>query len=191
MTDEQTLVQQLQAGDETAFRRLMDLYAERVLNTCLGFVPDIQDAEDLAQEVFVDVFRSIQGFRGDAGLSTWIYRIATNRCLGYLRRQKRQRLFLRWSRGGEEEALQAPDISNHPGVRLENAERTAALYKAMNQLPENQHAAFVMHKVEGLRHAEIAEVLQVSVSAVESLLHRAKIRLQQLLENYYKENNNI
>jgi len=186
LTDEQTLVQQLRAGDDTAFRRLVALYEERVLNTCLGFVPDMQDAEDLAQEVFVDVFRSIEGFRGDAGLSTWIYRLATNRCLGYLRRQKRQRVFLRWSRGGEVEALQTPDLSNHPGIRLENAEQAAALYKALNQLPENQHAAFVMHKVEGLRHAEIAEVLEVSVSAVESLLHRAKIRLQQLLENDYR-----
>ena len=186
MTDEQTLVQHLQAGDETAFRRLMDLYEERVLNTCLGFVPNLQDAEDLAQEVFVDVFRSIRSFRGDSGLSTWIYRIAANRCLGYLRQQKRRRLFLPWSRGGEEQALQVPDI-HHPGVALENAERTAVLYWAMKQLPENQHAAFIMHKVEGLRHAEIAEVLQVSVPAVESLLHRAKKNLQELLEAYYKK----
>jgi RNA polymerase sigma-70 factor (ECF subfamily) len=91
LTDEQTLVQQLQAGDETAFRQLIAAYEERVLNTCLGFVPNLQDAEDLAQDVFVDVFRSIRSFRGDSGLSTWIYRIATNRCLGYLRQQKRGR----------------------------------------------------------------------------------------------------
>lgn len=187
--NENHFIQTLQQGSENAFRSLVEDYQERVLNTCLGFVPRQQDAEDLTQEVFLEVFRSIDKFRGEAKLSTWIYQIATRKCLEHIRYQNRQK---RWALMKNLIGLDAPEAQaipasfDHPGVVLENQERTTVLFAKMEELADNQRAAFVLHKVEGLSHAEIAEVMNVSVSAVESLIFRARQNLQKKLGAYYK-----
>lgn len=189
MNEEQQLLQALRAGDEHAFRRLVERYQDAVLNTCLGFLPGLHDAEDLTQEVFVEVWRSLDGFRGEARLSTWIYRLAVNKSLELLRSRKRKkRLGFFWALAGLDDASaqQAIDEWNHPGVALEQKDRARVLFSAMERLPDKQRSALVLQKMEGLNQTEIAGILGVSVASVESLLHRAKKNLHTLLLKHYQ-----
>lgn len=143
----------------------------------------------MAQEVFVQVFHSIKDFKGDCKLSTWLYRIAVTKSLDFLRARKRKKRFafvqsLFSTDSNEPLAEQATFV--HPGVQLENKERARILFKAIDKLPENQKIAFTLNKTEGLSYQEIAEIMELSLSSVESLLFRAKSNLQKYLENYYK-----
>ena len=188
--NEQHLVRDLKAKTERAFSDLVDSYQERVLNTCLGFVPNLQDAEDITQEVFLEIFRSIANFREEAQLSTWIYRIAVTKSLefiNYRKRKKRSAFFQSLIGLEDRQAIAVSDQFNHPGIQLEDKERAKVLYDQIARLPENQRTAFTLHKVEGISHKEIAEVMNTSVSSIESLLHRAKKNLQKYLATYYKK----
>jgi RNA polymerase sigma factor (sigma-70 family) len=151
----------------------------------LGLVHRAEDAEDLAQEVFIKVWQSVGGFKREAQLGTWIYRIAVTQALDFLRMQQRQKrggllvsLFSRFENDPE-----TPDF-HHPGVAAEQKENSALLFRAIRALPENQQAAFVLQKLEGLSQDEIAAVLETTVSSVESLLHRAKQNLRKTLSGY-------
>ena len=190
MNDNQ-IIPQLKEGSETAFKELVDTFQGKVLNTCLGFVPNLHDAEDIVQDVFIEVFRSIDKFRGDSKLSTWIYRITTTKCLEHLRAKKRQKRksFFQSLIGMHENAdrIKAYDF-NHPGVLLENQELTKTLYEAIEKLPENQRVAFTLHKIEGLSYQEITEIMKNSLSSVESLMFRAKKNLKKSLGDFYKKN---
>jgi len=189
--DEIQLIPQLKEGNETAFKNLVDTFQEKVLNTSLGFVPNRHDAEDIVQDVFIEVFRSIGKFRGDSKLSTWIYRITTTKCLEHIRAKKREKrkAFFQSLIGMHEKAdrIKAFDF-NHPGILLENKERAKTLFTAIEKLPENQRAAFTLHKIEGLSYQEIAAIMETSLSSVESLMFRAKKNLQKTLGDFYKKN---
>ncbi len=188
--NEQQLIRAIKSGSEEGYRTLVSSYQNKVLNTCLGFVPNIQDAEDLCQEVFVQVFRSIDQFREDATLSTWIYRISISKCLEFIRHKKRKkRISFFQSLVGLEEAKDkiASPIFDHPGVQLERKEETRILFEQINQLPKNQKIAFTLHKIEHMSHKEIGDILNTSVSAVESLIFRAKRRLRSKLTKLYYE----
>lgn len=181
---ESELIQGLRNGDESAFKYLVETYQDRVYNTALAIVQNAEDAEDVAQEVFIQVYRSIHSFKGESKLSTWLYRIATTRALDLLRSRKSkkragfiQRLFGE----GNEPVYEIPDF-HHPGVALEKKENAAKLFRAIRQLPENQKIAFTLHKVEDLSYQEISAVMNTSVAAVESLMHRAKQNLRKILE---------
>ena len=181
---EQELIQRLKEGDETAFKYLVDNYQERVYNTAIGIVQNAEDAEDVAQEVFIQVYRSIHNFKGESKLSTWLYRIATTRALDLLRSRKSKKRFGLLQRlfgEGNEPVFEIPDF-NHPGVALDRKESAARLFKAINQLPENQKVAFTLHKLEDLSYHEISEIMKTSLPAVESLMHRAKQNLRKILE---------
>ena len=192
------LIDGLKQGDRIAFRQLVEAYQDRVYNTVLAIVRQPEEAEDVAQEVFVQVFRSIREFDGGQNLTAWLYRIATTKALeAYRKRHARKRwggvsfaVLAQWfGSGDEDDAL--PDQFHpvdwvHPGVKLEQQERATTLFRAVDRLPDAQKVAFTLHHVEGLRHAEIADVLQTSVSAVESLLHRAKQKLRKQLATYYQ-----
>jgi RNA polymerase sigma-70 factor (ECF subfamily) len=187
LTDEQQLVTALQKGEEAAFRALVERHSDRVLNTCMAFVPDLHEAQDLTQEVFVEVFRSIGRFRFEASLSTWIYRIACNKALEHHRRRnrlKRRAFFQRLIGLDDPASQQIADQVNHPGIALEDKERAELLYKHLDRLPEQQKNALLLHKVEGLSHLEISDVLQVSIPAVEGLIHRAKKKLRASLSGH-------
>lgn len=187
--EETQLIPQLKEGNETAFKNLVDTFQEKVLNTCLGFVPNQHDAEDIVQDVFLEVFRSVHKFRGDAKLSTWIYRITTTKCLEHIRAKKREKRksFFQSLIGMHENAdrIKAFDF-NHPGVLLENKERSKTLFAAIEKLPENQRVAFTLHKIEGLSYQEITAVMETSLSSVESLIFRAKKNLKKRLGDFYK-----
>lgn len=182
--NEQELIQGLRAGDEAAFRYLVDTYRDRVFNTALGIVQNAEDAEDVSQEVFIQVYRSIGSFKGESKLSTWLYRIATTRSLDLLRSRKSKKRFGLLQRlfgDGNEPVMELPDF-NHPGVTLDRKENAARLFKAINRLPENQKIAFTLHKLEDLSYQEVSQVMQTSLPAVESLMHRAKQNLKKMLE---------
>lgn len=178
------LIQGLQRGDENAFKYLVTNYQDRVFNTSIGIVQNAEDAEDVAQEVFIQVYRSIHNFKGDSKLSTWIYRIATTRSLDLLRSRKSKKRFglmQRFFGDDNEPVYEIPDF-NHPGVALDRKENAAKLFKAIAQLPENQKIAFTLHKLEDLSYQEVSETMKTSIAAVESLMHRAKLNLRKILE---------
>ena len=181
--DEQGLLNSLQRKDEAAFRELVSTYREMIVSTCYGFLRNQQDAEDVAQEVFIQVYRSISSFRGESKLTTWMYRIAVNRCLNRLRSTKSQFLV------SIDEVFEAsgPSDTRSPFHSLENKERGEFLQRAINKLPENQRTAFVLSKYEGLANKKIAEIMEMSLSAIEALLNRAKKNLQKLLVDYYRK----
>ena len=185
--EEKDLIESLKAGDGAAFRQVVETFKDKVYNSAIGIVQNEEDAEDIAQEVFIAVHRSIHSFKGDSSLSTWIYRITLTRSLDHLRKQKRQKRWAIVKRifQGEEEKISAHSF-HHPGVQLENKEKAAVLFSALSKLPETQRAAFTLHHVEELSHKEISEVMNVTTGAVESLLHRAKQNLRKHLSDYYK-----
>lgn len=183
MTEEE-LIQGLRNGSEAAFKYLVDNYQDRVFNTAIGIVQNAEDAEDVAQEVFIQVFRSIQNFKAESKLSTWIYRITTTRALDFLRSKKSKKRFGIMKRlfGEDNEAvMELPDF-NHPGVALDQKENAARLFRAINKLPPNQKTAFTLHKLEDLSYLEISEIMGMSLAAVESLMHRARQNLRKILE---------
>lgn len=189
--DEVSLIQSIRSGDPSAFHDLVEAFRDRVFNTVLGLLQQKEDAEDITQEVFIEIYRSISGFRGQAKLSTWIYRITVQKSLEFLRwktRKKRSGIILHVF-GKEDKELSSKFLHfNHPGVQLENKERSAILFLAISKLPLNQRTAFTLHKVEGLSYAEITGIMRVSLSSVESLMFRAKQNLQKLLSDYYDKN---
>jgi RNA polymerase sigma-70 factor (ECF subfamily) len=186
--DEPLIIEKLKQGDESAFKQIVDTWQDMVYNTALGILQNEEDAEDVAQEVFVQVFESVKNFKAEARFSTWLYRITVSKALDHLRRKKRKKRFgyMQSLFGPNNETLvEKPDF-HHPGVVLDNKENAAILFKAISQLPENQRVAFTLHKVEGLSYQEIADIIEVSVSSVESLMHRAKNNLKKLLADHYK-----
>jgi RNA polymerase sigma factor (sigma-70 family) len=164
-----------------------------VFATCISFVPNKEDAEDIAQDVFVEVFNSIGKFKGNSKLSTWIYRITTNKCLEFIRKRntKKRFAFLQSITGNEIPMDKTSYFTemNHPGVILENKEKSETLFCAINELPEAQKVVFTLHKVDGKSYQEISDITEKSVSSVESLMFRAKKNLQNTLENFYKNEN--
>ncbi len=184
-------IKQLIAGDLVAFQNLVQEFEKRVFNTCLGLLQNTEDAEDVTQEVFIAVFQSIKNFKGESKLSTWIYRIAVTRSLEFIRMKNRKKRFAFFqtifANEKGEVKIEAAHF-HHPGVVLENKEKAAILFAAIEKLPANQKTAFILSKIEDLSYAEIAEVMKVSVPSVESLLFRAKQNLQKVLGNYYEKN---
>jgi RNA polymerase sigma factor (sigma-70 family) len=189
LSNETELIEQLKQGDESAFKVIVEQWQDMVYNTILGIVQNETEAEDLAQDVFIKVFEKISTFKGDSKFSTWLYRIAMTTALDHLRSKKRKKRFgflQSLGVGGSEEKEQVPDF-HHPGVSLDNKERSAVLFKAIDALPENQKAAYTLHKLEGLSYRDVSEVLKTTVSAVESLMSRANQNLRKQLEDYYNK----
>lgn len=188
---EDELINKLKQGDQSGFTAVTDLYQEMVYNTAISIVQNAADADDITQEVFIQVFLSIHSFKGESKLSTWIYRITISKALDHEKKKSRKKRFgfvLSLFAGNEQEQLQ-PKEFNHPGVQLEKKESATALFKALKQLPDKQRIAFTLQKMEGQSNQEIAEIMNTSLYAVESLMGRAKINLKKILYNYYHEKN--
>jgi len=190
---EDILISQLKHGDRQAFRTLVDQYQGKVLNTCYGFLHNRQDAEDTAQEVFLEIFRSISSFHESSSLGTWIYRISITRSLDHLRRMKRKKRMAVLVRliGREKGDAEEPINTENPHDQLEEKERVLILRKAVEKLADNQRIAVTLHRYQGFKYEEIAGIMDISMSAVESLLHRAKKNLQKILYNYYAKQQEI
>lgn len=185
MTDEIKLISGLRKQDKDSFEEFVNLYKDTIFNVCAGLIQNFDDADDLTQDVFVDVFNSIVDFKGESSLKTWVYRIAVNKSLELIRKRNRKKRFAHLvSIFEDKDELQIPDFE-HPGVKLENKERAAIMFKAISKLPGAQRTAFSLSKVEELSYKEISEIMKISLSSVESLLFRAKANLKKYLESYY------
>lgn len=191
MTDQELIQQVTENNDHSAFALLVEKYQKLVVNTCRGFVNSYADAEDLAQDVFIELFESLPDFRHESKLSTWIYRIAVNKSLNFVRKRKRESFFdsitsLFGSSEGKNGNSNIDFSSNEADTEIKSKELRIELKRAINSLPENQKIAFILNKYQDLSYKEVAEVMDISLSSVESLLFRAKGNLQKSLSNFYK-----
>ncbi|WP_158275651.1 RNA polymerase sigma factor [Marinilabilia rubra] len=184
---DEKLIEGLNQGNEEAFSLLVEKYRARVVNTCFGFVRHEQDAEDVAQNVFLEVFRSISEFNGNVALWVWLYRLSTQKSIDFIRTKTRKKRF------AEIRSLFYNDGSPIPvasGIissdNIEQQELSEILKKVISKLPQRQQKAFVLSRNEGLSNREVGKVLSVSESAVESLITRANKQLRKLLHDYYK-----
>jgi len=188
---ESEIIKKLKQGNESAFKELVNNYRQMVVNTCFGLLHNTEDAEDVAQDVFIEVFRSAENFRGDAKISTWLYRIAVNRSLNFIRDNKKRRWFQSFDDVVEskKEALHPLNYQSYddPESEMENSQRALLLHEVIDSLPKNQRVAFTLNKYEDLAYKEISEVMNLSVSSVESLIHRAKKNLQKKLHRCYQK----
>ncbi len=177
---ERSLVQRAQRGDQDAFAMLFQLHKKRVYSVCLQMTKDIADAEDLTQEAFLQVFRNINSFRGDSAFSTWLYRIAVNTVLMKLRRRKAPPLLSL----DEPISADSPSLKRDIGtadLNLSGAIDRLALRRAIEELPEGCRQIFDLHEVQGFQHHEIARKLECSIGNSKSQLHKAKMKMRDLL----------
>ncbi|MDH7489165.1 MAG: sigma-70 family RNA polymerase sigma factor [Anaerolineae bacterium] len=186
MPDEAALVQRLRQGDTQAYRELVDAYSPRVYRLALGMLGDPAEAEDVLQETFLSVYRNIGGFRGDSGLGTWIYRIAANASLMRLRRQRDAASLDETTEDGAE-----PKVAPSGGFWFWDPEEAAlsgevrqVMAEAIAALPEALRIVFLMRDVEDMPAAEVADALGLTVAAVKSRLHRARMFLRDRLYPY-------
>jgi len=175
-------------GDPEAFDDLVHQFQRKVVNICQRFLRNPEDAEDTAQEVFVEVYRALPSFRREAELSTWIYRIAVSKSLDRLRKTKRKKrdAGIRGAAAGSGalEKIAAGEAGN-PERICEDRERARDLQFALAALPEKQRIAFTLSKYDGLGNGEIAAILGTSTVSVDSLIYRANGNLRKILRRYY------
>jgi RNA polymerase sigma-70 factor (ECF subfamily) len=178
------LVAQLQQGSEAAFRTLVARFQDRVYSTAFSLLRSPEEAEDVAQEVFVEVYQTIDRFRGEAALSTWLYRLATSRALQHQRRQSARKRFAFFTSllGFANNLLPEPPDHAHPHALLEGAQQLQQLQQQIGRLPPQQRVAFTLRHEQELSYEEIAAVLGTTVAAVESLLFRARQTLRRHLQ---------
>jgi RNA polymerase sigma-70 factor (ECF subfamily) len=190
--DESQLIAGIQAGDRKSFQILVEQYQRMVVNTCFGIVHSLADAEDLSQDVFMEIYKNSANFRADSKLSTWLYRIAVNRSLNFIRNKKRKGFFQSiedtFSGGKHRNSEISENRGDQPDRNITDQQRADLLHKAIDRLPEKQRTAFTLNKYEELSYQQIAEIMEITLASVESLIHRAKKNLQeQLLECYKKK----
>ena len=189
--DEQELIRQLLAGNASAIRLFVDQYQPLILRTAKGFVGNLEDARDLTQETLVVILNNLHRFRFQSGLSTWVYRIAVNQSLNYIRRNKNRKNLFGYSIDQLNHTSFGPsDFRDHeqknPSELLEQTERSQRIHRAIDALPDKQKTAFTLAEYDDLSYKEIANIMQLSVSSVESLLFRARKNLQKQLWKCYK-----
>lgn len=168
-------------GQKNEFRWLVEKYRKFVFRTALGFVHNSEEAEDLAQEVFVRIYQSLSQFQGKSEFSTWLYRITINVCTTHVSHNRRKNI-LQLTGHYLREALCLPCPDNNPQEKLTQDEKSEAIRRAIDSLPAKQHIAFTLSKYDELSQKEIARIMQISEGAVEQLLQRAKINLQKKLK---------
>lgn len=180
-----------QGGDESAFRTLFEKYGRSMVGYCNHFVKDTARAEELAQDVFLNVYRSAGRYQPTARFKTYLYRIASNHCLNELRRSEYSARRELDRAADEPDAVVEPDALASDAATPEQASLASALGAAVERLlarlPDKQRAAFVMARFEGLSYDEIAEALGTTMSAVKSLVHRATVSAAAALAPFASE----
>ena len=188
--DDLELIKRLKAGDETALEVLMAQYQTKAFGLALRLTGNRQDAEEVLQDLFLTVFQKIETFRGEAKLSSWIYRITTNAALMKLRKRPKVKSIPLAEELGpemtEEGVIAAPvrDWTRLPPEELEQKELVRQIEQALNQLPPDYRSVFVLRDIEGLSAEEACEVLDLSVAALKSRLHRARLFMRKQLTDY-------
>jgi RNA polymerase sigma-70 factor (family 1) len=175
------LMLQLKNGDETAFRKIIKIHQDYVYRLAFRYLANRQDAEEITQDVFIRLYQSRASYAPKAKLSTYLYRIAINLSLNRIRDRKRKRwLSLESLKKRGQEVLFSKDDQN-PDRIMDIKERQQIIQAAIEGLPENQRTALILKRFEELSYSEISDVMRISVSAIEALLHRAKQNLKKKL----------
>ena len=180
----------LQTGDRAEFARLVETYYGVIYRLALRMLNNPQDAEDILQETFIKAYRHIDGFDGRAKVSTWLYRIATNEALMFLRRRQPHLVSIDdpfENEEGDGEPLHIVDWCCIPDDELMSSEARARLDEAVDKLPYSLRVVFLLREIEGLSTKETGEVLDLSETAVKTRLSRARLRLREELSVYYGE----
>lgn len=190
---EEQLVELLRQGNEKAFRYLVNTYKDRIFNIILHYLPQKEEAEDLLQEVFIELINSIKKFKGQSSLYTWVCRIAINKSLDHIRykqKKKRSGWFINRQSLDDPDNFLQPGHIKHPGIQMEDRELAELFYAAIDQLPGRQRSAYVLFNLENHSYEEIADILETTKSSVDSLIQRAKAKLRKLLKDYYNKLDN-
>jgi RNA polymerase sigma-70 factor, ECF subfamily len=181
MTDNEIITEVLR-GNRNSFGILVERYQSLVFRTCMGFLHDKDDCDDLTQDIFIQSYQSLKGFKGDSAFSTWIYRIAVNASLNRVRKNSRLSFHTRidsQSGSGKDKEFQLPVFDHeNPESILIRQEHSKWIQHALDSLPENQRTAIILSKYDDLSQKEIAEIMQTTEGAVEALLQRAKANLR-------------
>ena len=190
--DEAALVQALQNGEHNACACMVKQFAPRVYAVAMRMMSDPDEAEEVLQETFISACKNIDRFEGRSALNTWLHRIATNAAL--MRLRKRKSLNREVSLDNPIESLDGDDIPRqieswayYPADLAMNSETRDVLEQAISTLPDALRSVFVLREIEGYSTAEVAEMLDISVSAAKVRLHRARLRLRELLTPYFAE----
>jgi len=191
MTDND-IIRSVLRGDKEKYSCLVEKYQEMVFRTCMGFLHNKEDAEDLTQDVFIQAYQALARFKGESAFSTWLYRIAVNASLNKIRKSKLKLVFERFENltGSDRTGSDTyPVIKNDedPEKIIIRQEHTEWLGRALDSLPENQRTAIVLSKYDDLPQKEIAEIMNTTEGAVEALLQRAKKNLRKKLLFHQKQ----
>lgn len=178
---EAMLVSRAKDGDEQAFAALYELHRRRIYSLCLLMTKDVSEAEDLTQDAFIQVFRRLATFRGDSAFSTWLYRIAVNTVLMRLRRKRPQQVS--FDAPISTESSDVPREFGQQDLDLSGTVDRIVIRQAVQELPKGCRTIFLLHEVEGYQHHEIAQMLKCSVGNSKSQLHKAKIKMREMLVN--------
>jgi RNA polymerase sigma factor (sigma-70 family) len=176
------LVQKIQTGDRLAFNQLVLKYRNRIMGLATRMLGDRDEAEDLAQDVFVKAYFGLRSFQRDSLFSTWLFRITANSCLNHKRKLRRRDQIVDDT---DDPELILPDQSSNPHTLLENKEVKTFLEKAIQSLPREQRLVLILRDIEGLSYEEIASSLVLELGTVRSRLHRARLQIQERLRNVF------
>lgn len=181
------LVRMAQEGDTRAFDELVVRYRDKVYRLAFKILRHEDDAAEALQDAFLSAFRGLKNFKAESTFSTWLYRIATNASLMKYRKRRDRHVSLEQSQSSDQgaEAIQLPDWSTQPLDELLDSETRSVMEDGIQRLPEELRTVFVLRDVEGLSNAEVAEILGLTVAAVKSRLHRARIALRDRLNRYF------
>lgn len=177
----------LRTRQTTAIRAFVNIYSPKVFNLCISYVQNKEEAEELVQDTLMAALDGLDKFKGQSKMDTWLYRIAVNKSLDYLKYKKRKKRsgFIVSIFGQKDEPSFEPIDFQHPGIRLESKEQMHALWAAINNLPERQKTALILAKIENRPQKEVAAIMEIQLKAVESLLQRAKTNLRKQLSDLY------
>ncbi len=182
MITEQELVARAKTGDSAAFEQLLVQNQNRVFSLAFRMVGDREDAADLAQEAFLKAWTGLPAFQGNSSFATWVYRLTTNVCIDFLRKQQHRRSIQPVAAPEDAESWTEPaDVSQDPQHRLEERERSQALDRGLQALPAHHRQVLVMREMGGLSYQEIAQTLELDLGTVKSRIARARSALRKHL----------
>ncbi len=187
--DDKVLVERAQHGDTVAFDELVARYADKVHRLTYKVLRHEEDAEDALQDAFLSAYRNLSRFKGESTFSTWLYRVAMNAALMRLRKRRDGMVSIEQPSDREDSrvTLQLADWAKTPPDMIINDELRTALERAVDALPEELSTVFRLREVDGSSNSEVAEILGLSVPAVKSRLHRARVALRDSLNRYFAD----
>lgn len=187
--EEYALLEKIRNGDESSFELLMKEHTSKVIGLAWRLVGNREEAEDLAQEAFLRLHRSLPDFRGESRISTWLYRTTTRLAIDHLRREriKRRLFFFRQSNDAPDPVDLASDSRRHPGRQFQSKEAMHVLRKSLNKLSARQQVVFTLRHYEGLTLKEIGAHLGLEIGTVKAHLHRAVSQLRKDLVDFHED----